>query len=207
MAVTLIELDDVDSTGLADGQILVWNAAAGKWKPGSVGSGGGGASDHISNANGSVSLDANGNVLISGKVASINGKVTDGYRNGVWASRNTSEPVYGGSDITGVKFYDDVGGFAGIWYVVRVIFVVLQPAATGTLDFVLSFRDVLGEGTVKVIEGADITKTGRITGDSYISTRGNPSTGASYGLWRDIVGHGVTGSGINVNVLINVEEQ
>lgn len=205
MSVQIIDLDDVDSTGLRDGQILVWNAAAGKWKPGS--SAGGGSGSSISNGSGSVSLDANGNVVISGKIASINGKVTDGYRNGVFTSRNTSEPVYGGQDITGVKFYDDVGGFAGIWYVVRVIFVVLEPAQTGTLDFVLSFNDVLGNGSVKVIDGADITKQGRITGDAYIATRGNPSTGAFYGLWRDIVGHNVTGTGINVNVLINVEEQ
>ena len=207
MSVKLVDLDDVDSSGLSDGLVPVWDATAQKFRMQSISGGGGGASDHISNGSGSVSLDANGNVVISGKIASINGKVTDGYRNGVYTSRSTSEPVYGGSDITGVKFYDDVGGFAGVWYTVRVIFVVLSPATTGTLDFILSFNDVLGNGSQAVIEGADITKTGRISGDAYIATRGNPSTGVSYGLWRDIVGRNVTGTGINVNVLINVEEQ
>lgn len=41
-ALTLAALADVDVTGLVDGQVLVWDAAAARWRPGAGGTGGSG---------------------------------------------------------------------------------------------------------------------------------------------------------------------
>lgn len=50
-AASMFDLKDVDTTGLADGNVLIWDATAGKWEPGA---GGGGASLPIGGTTGQV---------------------------------------------------------------------------------------------------------------------------------------------------------
>jgi hypothetical protein len=52
----IADADDVDLTGLANGEVLAWNSTTGKWEPGP--GGGGGAVASVNGQTGAVSLDA-----------------------------------------------------------------------------------------------------------------------------------------------------
>src|SRR5215467_16199212 len=69
----LVDLNDVDPTGLSDGQVLAWNATAGKFQPMTISGGGGGSGSSISNGGGSASINTAGNFVISRRVDSVDG--------------------------------------------------------------------------------------------------------------------------------------
>lgn len=99
----LIDLNDVDPTGLQDGQVLVWSAPASKFIPFTIPSGGssGGGGTSIGNSNGSASIDAAGNLVISGRLDSIGGFATAPDPNGFAVSVVASGFNFVGQNIGG----------------------------------------------------------------------------------------------------------
>lgn len=180
-----VDLTDVDATGLSDGQVFKWDATASKFKPVNL--------DSISGpSGGSVSFDANGDIVAANRFSSFGGRATGTESvNGAIIQRLNASRVYVGSDITNVLFYNPQASVNGIWYEVDFWGSVINTASAGTLTVSLEYKDKGGVKITPIITNFDLTQTSQpASGRLAIMIFGSPT----YGLWYHMVGTGVTGS-------------
>lgn len=208
-----------DAGSIPNGYLLAFNATTKRFEP--VAPASGGSSGHSitdsGNLGGSVLFDANGRPIVTApsttgasgfpqgfvlnsRLDSFRGRNTASSPNGLWIPLLAASVVYTGSDILNRLIWNPEQTLDVIWYKVELYGVVISPAAQGTLRADVQYRDRVQLQTVNVFTDFNITAAGNqpYHDAANFTDVCVPIQDHHVGIFLDIVGTGIGGTGINV---------